>query len=62
MQTNDETKQLFAKVFDNELGRTVLDFLEQKYDVGITPMDSDKEYIKTCQRSVIKYIRSMIKK
>lgn len=62
MQTNDETKQLFIKVFDNELGRMVLEFLEQKYDVGVMPMDNDKEYIKTCQRSVVKYIRSMIKK
>lgn len=59
---NDEIKQLFAKVFDNTLGQAVLEFLEQKYDVGITPIDSDKEYIKTCQRSVVKYIRSMIKK
>ena len=59
---NDEIKQAFVRVFDNELGRMILEHLEQKYDVGVVPMDSDKEYVKTCQRSVVKYIRSMIKK
>jgi hypothetical protein len=59
---NEEIKQLFARVFDNELGRQVLEYLDKKYDVGTTPMTADKEYVKTCQRSVIKYIRSMLNK
>ncbi len=60
--SNDEVKDLFCRVFDNELGRAVLAHLERQYDVGVMPMSAEKEYIKTCQRSVVKYIKSILNK
>lgn len=56
---NTELKDLFNKVFNNELGKLVIEHLERIYDVSSNPMSADKEYVKTCQRSVCKYIRSM---
>lgn len=60
--SNDEIKDLFCRVFDNELGRSVLEHLERLYDVGAMPMSADREYVKTCQRSVVKYIKSFLNK
>lgn len=59
--SNDELKDLFRRVFDNEVGRAALERLERMYDVGTVPMSADKEYVKTCQRSVVKYIKSLLK-
>lgn len=56
---NNEVKKLFADVFNNTPGAMVLEYLEKMFDVGAHPGTRDAEYIKVCQRSVVKIIRKI---
>ena len=56
---NNEIKKLFADVFNNTPGAMVLEYLEKMFDVGAHPGTRDAEYIKVCQRSVVKTIRKI---